>query len=114
MSYPGGYDPSTHHAHGGQMPPPQQQWPGGYQASPQQPYSQHGYPPPQPQYWAPQQPIPQQFTGSTTKTRPPFPHGQHIRWSFLSVGIWLIIGYPWAYLWHRYGPTKAVSHTRFH
>lgn len=112
MSYPGGYDPTIHEAHGGHAPPPAQvPHPGGYPVG----YPQAGYPAQQPQVvyvQAPAQPQ-QQYKGSVTKTRPPFPHGKHIRWSFLSVGMWLVVGYPFAYLWHRVGPTKAVSTTTF-
>lgn len=42
-------------------------------------------------------------------TRPPFPHGKHIRWSFFTGGAWMVLGYLPLYLWHRFGPTKAVT-----
>lgn len=42
-------------------------------------------------------------------TRPPFPHGKHIRWSAATLGVWLVTGYPLAYVWHRFGPTKSVT-----
>lgn len=41
-------------------------------------------------------------------TRPPFPHGKHVKWTLLTGGMWLL-GYGIAYLVHRYGPTKAVT-----
>jgi hypothetical protein len=107
MTYPGGYNPSTHQP-GVVPPPPQQQW------APQPP-PQAYYPRQQPAapYPYQQQPVQPQYTGAVTVTRPPFPHGKHIRWSVVTIGIWAVTGYPVAYLWHRFGPTKAVSHTRF-
>lgn len=111
MSYPGGYDPTIHEAPGGTMPPPQPQQHYG------QPMQSGPYPPQAPQVVvvhaaAPVQQGPQ-YKGSVTKTRPPFPHGKHIKWSIYSFGMWLFLGYPLAYFWHRVGPSKAVSKTTF-
>lgn len=41
-------------------------------------------------------------------TRPPFRHGKHLKWVFLTGGAWLL-GYSVCYLVHRFGPTKAVT-----
>jgi hypothetical protein len=64
---------------------------------------------PQTYYSAPQQ-MPQPVaTQMRIITRPPFPHGKHIRWSIQSLGLWAVTGYWMAYTWHRFGPTKAVT-----
>jgi hypothetical protein len=84
-SQPSRYSPSAHEVPGAYAPPPYGQ-----------PPQWLGFPAPVP-YWygyAPQPPYP----GSVTRTRPPFPHGRHIRWSIYSFG---------KYLWHRLGPTKC-------
>lgn len=41
-------------------------------------------------------------------TRPPFRHGKHLKWVFLTGGVWTL-GYGVVYLLHRFGPTKAVT-----
>lgn len=87
------------------QPQPQQQPPPapGYYLQPSQPYY---YPHPvQPQ--PPVQPV--AAAQMRIITRPPFPHGKHIRWSIFSAGAWLVMGYLPAYCWHRFGPTKAVT-----
>jgi len=43
------------------------------------------------------------------KTRPPFPHGKHIRRMGATLMMWAPF-YLGAYLWHRFGPTKSVSY----
>lgn len=116
MTYPGGYNPNIQ-APGAYLPPPQAQW-APPQQQPAQGYpTQPGYPQQQPMvqynvtsytYQEPQA----HYSGAVTKTRPPFPHGKHIRWTVMSLGVWSI-GYGIAYAWHRLGPTKAVSHTRY-
>ncbi len=44
------------------------------------------------------------------KTRPPFNHAKHIALSGKTLLVWFVTGYPVAYLWHRFGPTKSVSY----
>ena len=90
------------------QPQPYQQQP------PEQPYPAPGYyyqPPPQPYppqvYYAP--PAQPQPAVVRLITRPPFPHGKHIKWSIYSLLLWAVTGYPICYLAHRFGPTKAVT-----
>lgn len=113
MSQPGWQPPQRPHQQPGY--PPQQPYPGHVQ--PGQYNAGQAYqayqPPPIPYAPTVQPTVQPAYSGAVTKTRPPFPHGKHIRWTIFSLGIWGVIGYPWAYCWHRFGPTKAVSTTRF-
>jgi hypothetical protein len=52
-------------------------------------------------------------TRAVTRTRRPFDHSKHIKWTVLTCGIWGFMGYLPAWCWNRFGPEKAVSVTHF-